>query len=43
MLKEFSKFCIDKIENKKFHFSKNPIGTNDVNINKIIISDASLK
>ena len=41
MAKQFLRFNGDKIEKKKFHSSKNPIATDDVNTNKIIISDAS--
>ena len=41
MAKQFLRFNGDKTEKKKFHSSKNPIATDDVDTNKIIISDAS--
>ena len=41
MIKEFLRFDGDKTEKKKFDSSKNPIAIDDVNTNKIIISDAS--
>ena len=41
MVKQFLKFGRDKIEKKKFHSSKYPIGIEYVDNNEMIISDAS--
>ena len=40
-MKQVLKFGSNEIEKKKFHSSKNPVGIDDVNIDKIMISDAS--
>ena len=39
MVKQFLRLSGDKIEKKKFHFSKNPIAIDDLVIDKIIKSD----
>ena len=41
MVKQFWKFGSDEIEKKSFHSAKDPIAIGDVNINKLIILDAS--
>ena len=41
MVAHFLIFGGDEIEKKKFHSSKSPIATNDIDINEIVISDAS--
>ena len=41
MVKQFLKIGVDEIEKQKFYFSRNPITIDDVDINKIIKSDAS--
>ena len=41
MVVHFLIFGGDEIEKKKFHSSKSPIATNDIDINEIVISDAS--
>ena len=41
MVVHFLIFGGDEIEKKKFHSSKSPITTNDIDINEIVISDAS--
>ena len=40
MVKQFLKFSGDETEKQKFHFPKNRITIDDVEINKMIISDA---
>ena len=39
MVKQFLKFGIAGIDYNRFHSSKNPIKTNNVDINKIVISE----